>query len=180
MAKVESSAGKQLPKLLGRADAKPAILVDVDDTTLSTYNYEATNDFGYNPAMNAEYIHDHGMTAVFGMPKLLRVGVDQGGIEVLLPHRTAEHRRFGSTQRADTVRDLRRRATRTSTRTTCYTRDKRSGHTADYLTALRQAGRDPGDLLHDRAVQVAAPARTSRARGGYDIVANFGDQFSDL
>src|SRR3954465_11577625 len=43
---VEGKALRKLPKLIKDADASPVLVFDVDDTTLSTYNYEVTHDFG--------------------------------------------------------------------------------------------------------------------------------------
>lgn len=51
--------------------AKPALVFDVDDTTLLTYNYELQEDFGYDPETNDEYIQAQKMSAVFGMPELV-------------------------------------------------------------------------------------------------------------
>jgi hypothetical protein len=35
---------------------KPALVLDVDDTALLTYNYEISEDFGFNPTTNAEFV----------------------------------------------------------------------------------------------------------------------------
>ncbi len=73
-------------------------------------------------------------------------------------------------QPAGTLANLHGRRLRRRSTTTCILKDQRAdAAVADEL----RAG------LHDDAVQVAhAPAH--RVDLGYDIVANFGDQFSDL
>ncbi|MEP7092103.1 MAG: HAD family acid phosphatase, partial [Nocardioidaceae bacterium] len=81
-----------------RADAAPVVHVDVDDTTL-TYRYEATHDFGYDPVVNAAYIHDTGMPKVLGMSRLLRTAASAQARTYYLTGRP-------ETQRADTERDL--------------------------------------------------------------------------
>jgi predicted secreted acid phosphatase len=97
--KIERKTERKLPRLVDKADAAPVIILDVDDTTLSTYNYEATHDFGYDPVENAAYIHDHGMGPVFGMPDLANYASHVGADVYYLTGRP-------ETQRADTTRDL--------------------------------------------------------------------------
>ncbi len=50
-----------------------AIVLDVDDTTLLTWNYEVFGDWAFNPTTNAQFVNDHRFPAVFGM-----VGLDAG------------------------------------------------------------------------------------------------------
>lgn len=50
---------------------KPAIVFDVDDTSLLTYDYQAGRDFGYEKKSNAEYINAQKSIAVFGMPAIV-------------------------------------------------------------------------------------------------------------
>ena len=42
-------------------------MLDVDDTALLTYNYEISEDFGFNPTTNAEFVLAQRFPAVFGM-----------------------------------------------------------------------------------------------------------------
>ncbi len=55
---VESVAADGAQWLQARAgkSAKPAIVFDVDDTTLTTYNYELFSNWDYNPATNAVFV----------------------------------------------------------------------------------------------------------------------------
>jgi len=57
---------------------KKAIVLDVDDTSLSTYNYELETTFVYNPTSNAQYIATKTMPAVFGMNTLAKWAEQQG------------------------------------------------------------------------------------------------------
>src|SRR2546423_5466142 len=53
VADIEARAKRQIkhaPEHPGRDGRKPAIVLDVDDTTLLTYDYEKKNGFAYNAA----------------------------------------------------------------------------------------------------------------------------------
>jgi len=52
--------------------ARKAILLDVDDTSLNTYNYEIYSNFAYSPATNATFVNAAAFPAVFGMPALVQ------------------------------------------------------------------------------------------------------------
>ncbi len=163
VARVERRAAHALPRLVRRAAAAPVLLVDVDDTTLLTYRYEATHDFGFDPAVNAAYIHDTGMPAVFGMPRLLSRAAAHG-VEVYYLTGRAE------TQRADTERDL-----------------AAAGYpdvTSDHLF-MRDRTAPPAYLPCEPTCTTVEYKSLTRAHietldGGQDIVLNLGDQFSDL
>lgn len=75
---VEARAIAKLAHVRRHAAGKPAVVFDVDDTTLLTYNYEAANDFGYNPTVNAEYVLGEKFPAVFGMVVLVDLAKKAG------------------------------------------------------------------------------------------------------
>ncbi len=54
-----------------------AILLDVDDTTLATWNYEVASNWAFNPTTNGEFVTDQKFPAVPGMVDL----VDQAAAE---------------------------------------------------------------------------------------------------
>ena len=56
-----------------------AIVLDVDDTTLVTWNYEIFSNWAYNPATNATFVTDQSFPAVPGMVN----DGEQGGQEGL-------------------------------------------------------------------------------------------------
>jgi phosphoglycolate phosphatase-like HAD superfamily hydrolase len=177
VAKVERRAANRLPKLIKHADAKPAVVVDVDDTSLSTYNYEALNDFGYNPAVNAKYIHETGMKAVFGMPQLLTAAAKRG-VEVYYVTGRPTTDAFGSTQRADTLRDLAAAGYPDVVPGHLFTRNK--PNPPAYLRSCDKPDATPATYCTTVQYKSLTRRHIEHLAGGQDIVANFGDQFSDL
>jgi putative acid phosphatase of HAD superfamily subfamily IIIB len=168
---VEAKAAAALPRLVRGADERPVVVVDVDDTTLLTYRYEATHDFGYDPAVNAAYIHDTGMPAVFGMPRLLRTAVRDGATVYYLTGRP-------ETQRADTERDL-RRAGYPGVRTShVFLRDK--ANPPAYLAHCDRPTATPATSCTTVQYKSSTRRHIERLKGGQEIVLNMGDQFSDL
>jgi HAD superfamily, subfamily IIIB (Acid phosphatase) len=161
--RVERRAYAALPRLIRHADAKPVVLVDVDDTTLLTYRYEATHDFGYDPVVNAAYIHETGMPPVFGMPRLLDTAARRHAQVYYLTGRP-------ETQRADTERDLAQAGypqvrsshlfMRNKTTPPAYLKCEPTCTTVQYKSLTRR--------------------HIEKIAGGQDIVLNMGDQFSDL
>jgi predicted secreted acid phosphatase len=76
---IETKAEKYLAgKAKHDSGEKKAIILDVDDTSLSTYNYELETTFVYNPASNAQYIATKTMPAVFGMNDLAAKATAEG------------------------------------------------------------------------------------------------------
>ncbi len=69
-----------------KAGRAKAILLDVDDTTLNTYNYEIFSNFVYNPTSNAAFVNGAAFPAVFGMPQLVSKAKSRG-LHDLLPDR---------------------------------------------------------------------------------------------
>ena len=46
-------------------------MLDVDDTTLNTYNYEIYSNFVFNGSTNADFVNNAVFPAVPGMPQLV-------------------------------------------------------------------------------------------------------------
>ena len=65
---------------------RKAILLDVDDTSLNTYNYEIYSNFVYNPTTNGAFVNGAAFPAVPGMTRAGLVRPGQG-LRHLLPHR---------------------------------------------------------------------------------------------
>jgi predicted secreted acid phosphatase len=55
-----------------------AIVLDIDDTTLNTYNYEIFSNFVFNPTSNAAFVNAAAFPAVFGMPRLAHKAKAEG------------------------------------------------------------------------------------------------------
>ncbi|WP_375502807.1 HAD family acid phosphatase [uncultured Jatrophihabitans sp.] len=150
-----------------KAKAKKAIVLDVDDTTLNTYNYEIYSNFVYNPAQNAAFVNSAAFPAVFHMVQLVTKAKAEGYTIFFLTGR-GEVQRPGTDTNLTKVgypvvdsqvylKDLTKPiyascyvAVPTSTNPTCTTTQYKS-LTRRYIESL-----------------------------GYDIKANFGDQYSDL
>ena len=142
---------------------KPAVVFDVDDTTLNTYDYEISSQFGYTPATNAAFVNAEAFPAVFGMPALVNWASSSGYTVFYITGRPEAQRgattgnltKVGYTAPSDTTHLFLKQPTPPPYLTcaaapTCTTIEYKSG-TRAYLESQ-----------------------------GYDIVADFGDQFSDL
>lgn len=157
---------------------KKAVLLDVDDTALATWNYEIASNWAYNPTTNAEYVVDQRFPAVPGMVRLVDAAKAHGYSVFFLTGR-------GAAQEAATLGNL--------------TKDG-VGVDAGYPTPTDPDGTGPEDGLYTKPALADYPTYLTTACGtiacttiqyksatrkhieslGYDIVANFGDQYSDL
>jgi predicted secreted acid phosphatase len=86
-----SNYAKQMKQIVADAEAylaqaarhyhgkgKPALVFDIDDTLLNTYDYTLAEQFGYDPATNLVWIDDAAFPAVFHMPQLLSFAAGHG------------------------------------------------------------------------------------------------------
>jgi predicted secreted acid phosphatase len=153
-----------LAKSAHHRHGKPAIVLDVDDTSLLTYNYELEVGFNYTPASNDAYIQNKDMAPVFGMPALTNWAAKQGVTVFWITGRP-------ESQRAASVRNL---------RTAGYTSAADPAHfflknkvATDYLPCS-------APTYTCSTVDYKAGTRAHIEAEGYDIIANFGDQYSDL
>ncbi|MCE4944003.1 HAD family acid phosphatase [Streptomyces noursei] len=146
----------------GNGKTKPAIVLDMDDTTLLTYNYELKVGFNFTPKSQDEYLEHTDMAAVFGMNDLVN-WAHKKGAEVFFVTGRKEAQRDWSVRNLKNVgyavpldpshvylRDKEHPPAYLPCGTTCSTIDFKSG-TRRHIESL-----------------------------GYRIVANFGDQYSDL
>jgi hypothetical protein len=141
--------------------AKKAVVFDVDDTTLNTYNYEIFSNFAYNPTTNADYVNNARFPEVYGMPGLVKYASAHGYTIFFITGRP-------EAQRAGTVTNL-----------------AKVGYPApdaDHLY-LKNAANPPAYLSCGSTcttIQYKSGTRAHIESLGYNIVANFGDQYSDL
>ncbi len=162
VAGIEAKAEAYLRHAVRHAHGKPAIVLDVDDTTLLTYNYEREQGFGYTPASNTEYINTKTMDAVFGMPALVNQAARQG-VTVFFVTGRPESQRTPSTANLATVG---------------YQVSADPGH-----FFLKNSANPPAYLACGATcttIEYKSGTRKHIESLGYDIVANFGDQYSDL
>ncbi len=146
----------------GGGVGKPAVVFDIDDTLLNTYDYEIAEQFGYTPASNLVWIDDAAFPAVFYMPQLVRFAASHGYAVFFITGRP-------QSQAAATIKDL----------TSAGYAAPKPGHlflkqpTAP--TYLHCA--NPSNCT---TIEYKSGTRKHITSLGYDIVADFGDQYSDL
>jgi hypothetical protein len=165
---VKSAAG-YLGDAKASKGAKKAILLDVDDTSLNTYNYEIYSNFAYNPTSNAAFVNGAAFPAVFGMPQLAQKAQAKGYTVFFLTGRP-------ESQRAGTEKNL--------TDVGFPVTPTPVGGNVDnvFLKDVAHSWTtcdETGDKVCS-TIEVKSETRKYIESLGYDIKGNFGDQFSDL
>ena len=210
---VESVAAEGAQWLQARAgkSAKPAIVFDVDDTTLTTYNYELFSNWDYNPGTNAVFVGLTGTTftgnlfpATPGMVALAQKAHDLGyAIFWITGRGDAQHAATIANLVSDTAAGFPDITTVTYSGATLpeidagypmpTALDIGHGGFTDGLFTKPSVGQYPAYLDTPEFCADAIDAGKSCATipykagtrayiesQGYDIVADFGDQYSDL
>ncbi|WP_052434031.1 HAD family acid phosphatase [Streptacidiphilus melanogenes] len=163
---IEAKAEKYLAqKIKHDHSGKRAVVLDVDDTALSTYNYELETTFVYNPASNAQYIATKNFPAVFGMNNLANWARTQGYTVFYITGRP-------ESQRADTVRQLTSQGYPDADDSHLFLKNTTNPPT--YLATCATP------TWTCTTTQYKSGTRAYLASQGWDITANFGDQYSDL
>ncbi|MFK0249648.1 HAD family acid phosphatase [Amycolatopsis azurea] len=154
-----ADAKRYLQRRLDRGVKKPAVVFDVDDTAEVTYGWEVDNDFGFDPVKQQEAI-DKG-TFVANKPVLeLANWAAQRGVEVYFLTGRNEF------QGPQSLKNL-----------------ANEGYPAPAGAFFKPKTTAPDYLscgLTCTTVQYKAGTRKHIASTGATILANFGDQFSDL
>src|SRR6201999_220173 len=141
---------------------KPAVVFDIDDTLLNTYDYTLAEQFGFTSASNLVWVDDAAFPAVFFMPQLVSFAAKHGYSVFYITGRP-------QSQTAATIKDL------TS-----------AGYTAPAAGHLFLKPATPPSYLHCAAAptctttEYKSGTRMHISSLGYTIVADFGDQYSDL
>jgi hypothetical protein len=167
----------------GGKGSKPAIVLDVDDTTLATWNYEIFSNWAYNPTTNRQFVTDQLFPAVPGMVEMVERAAAEGYAIFFLTGRPSD-------QEAATLGNL-----------TSDGKGVDAGYPdptklsngedglftkpaiADYPDYLKEACADELSQSPQKSCTTVHYKSATRAHIeslGYDIVGNFGDQFSDL
>jgi hypothetical protein len=162
-----------------RSRKTKAIVLDVDDTTLATYNYEIASNWAYNPATNAQFVTGQLFPAVPGMVDTVTSAAREGYAIFYLTGRP-------QTQEPDTLGNLTKDGKGVDANYPSPTtlRDGEDGlftkpAVADYPAYLKTAcAADPNGSC--TTIHYKSATRAHIESLGYDIVGNFGDQFSDL
>jgi hypothetical protein len=156
-----------------------AIVLDVDDTTLLTWNYEVASNWAFNPVTNGTFVTEQRFPPVFGMVELVRAAEREGYAIFYLTGRGAaqEQATLGNLTEDGVGVDANypKPTTLRNGEDGLFTKPA----VADYPDYLRAAcAGDPNGAC--TTVHYKSATRAHIESLGYDIVANFGDQFSDL
>jgi len=178
MAGLVSDAEKYLNNPPGSGNGKKfsgtkSILFDIDDTTLNTFSYEIYSNFVFNPTTNAAFVNacltgPCAFPAVPGMVGLEKFAEDHGYTVFFLTGRP-NNPTTGANQLPGTLANL-----------------TAVGYDVDPANVyLKDANATTEPWLAPCAPTCSTTQYKSLTRQhieslGYDIVANFGDQFSDL
>jgi hypothetical protein len=156
-----------------------AILLDVDDTTLATYNYEIASNWAFNPTTNADFVLGQKFPAVPGMVDMAKAAEREGYAIFFLTGR-------GAAQETATLGNLTadgvgvdagypKPTTLRDGEDGLFTKPTLANY-PDYLKAA--CAGDAGGAC--TTIHYKSATRAHIESLGYEIVANFGDQFSDL
>lgn len=152
------------------APAKPAVVFDADDTTLWNYDLEdSVMHFNYDPTVSATWVSGQKFPAVPGMPALAKAVAAAGCTIVGITGRPGD-------QQADTIANLTKDGYVDAAGQPLFT-------TANYYTkaAVAPSYLDCGDDAKCSTIEYKGGTREYlETQKSLDIVANFGDQFSDL
>ncbi|MFC5266122.1 HAD family acid phosphatase [Kribbella qitaiheensis] len=156
-----------------------AILLDVDDTSLATWNYEIFSNWAFNPTTNGTFVTEQRFPAVPGMVDLVKTAEREGYAIFFLTGR-------GAAQEQATLGNLTADGVGIDAgfpKPTGLSNGEDGLFTkpavADYPAYLQKAcANDPNGSC--TTIHYKSATRAHIESLGYDIVANFGDQFSDL
>lgn len=159
-----------------------AIILDVDDTTLATWNYEVASNWAYNAGTNATYVNGELFPPVPGMVNLVTKAAKEGYAIVFITGRpaTQEAVTLGNLTSSDNV------GLDAGYPTPTTLNDGELGlftklAVADYPKYLQIACAD--EIAANSSCTTIHYKSATRAHIeslGYTIVADFGDQYSDL
>lgn len=171
LARIDADAKSYIDKAARKArhkGEKPAVVFDIDDTLLLSLDYEKRYNYTYNSSTWNDYVNRADRPAVFGSPELVRYAASKG-VEVFYNSGLSEAQRAGAVENlkkvgADVNLDaghmfLKDKANPPAYLKDCATPGTWNCTTVQYKSGTRQHIED--DL-------------------GYEIIANFGDQYSDL
>ncbi len=150
-----------------RKGEKPALVFDADDTTLWTYDMEVADmHFSFDPAEQDIWVQGQRFPAVPGMVGFVNDAARMGYAIFGLTGRNAD-------QEKASIANLHKVGYRPFTTTTFYTKwtGKGSSQQPSYIHCV---------VAKCTTVEYKAQTRKHIEKLGYDIVGNYGDQWSDL
>jgi hypothetical protein len=156
-----------------------AIILDVDDTSLATWNYEIASNWAFNPTTNLQFVNEQRFPAVPGMVDMATEAAKNGYAIIFLTGRGAalEAATLGNLTNDGVGVDAGYPAptTLSNGEDGLFTKPAVADY-PDYLKAAC-AGDANGSCT---TIHYKSATRAHIESLGYEIVANFGDQFSDL
>lgn len=156
-----------------------AIVLDVDDTTLATWNYEVFSNWAYNPVTNADYVNNQRFPAVPGMVAMARAAEREGyAIFFLTGRPTSQEPATLGNLTADNIgvdAGYPKPTTLRDGEDGLFTKPDVTAY-PDYLKTACAA--DPDGKC--TTIHYKSATRAHIESLGYDIAGNFGDQYSDL
>ena len=141
---------------------KSAVVFDIDDTLLNTYDYTLAEQFGFTSASNAIWVSAGAFPAVFYMPGLVSFAASHGYAVFFITGRP-------QSQTDATVSNL-----------------TNAGYPTPQAGHLFLKPSTPPSYLHCAnapactTIEYKSGTRAHIASEGYSITADFGDQYSDL
>ena len=147
---------------------KPAVVFDIDDTLLLSLDYEKKTNYTYNSTTWAEYVAKADRPAVFGSPELVQYAKSKG-VEVFYNSGLKE------SQRAAAVENLKKVGADINL-DAAHMFLKDAANPPAYLSACAT----PNNWTCTTVQYKSGTRKHIEQDLGYDIVANFGDQYSDL
>ena len=184
-AREAESAAKDGANWLGARSqvANKAIVLDVDDTTLATWNYEIFSNWAFNPTTNGQFVTDQRFPAVPGMVAMVNQAKSEGYAVFFLTGR-------GAAQEAATLGNLTSDGIGVDAG---YPTPTALPNGEDGLFTKPPVGSYPAYLNTPEfcgpSIAAGVSCPTTRYKSGvrahiesqgFEIVGNFGDQFSDL
>jgi hypothetical protein len=170
--------------LSARSDAvkgEKAIVLDVDDTTLATWNYEIFSNWAFNPTTNATFVLGQLFPAVPGMVQMVNEAAGEGYAVFYLTGRpqTQEDATRGNLTSDGVGVDAGYPAptTLSNGEDGLFTKPAVADY-PDYLKTACAAEIAAGKTC--TTVHYKSATRAHIESLGYEIVGDFGDQFSDL
>jgi HAD superfamily, subfamily IIIB (Acid phosphatase) len=160
-------------------DGTKAIVLDVDDTTLNTWEFELSVNFAFTPAAQQPFVDNQKFVPVPGMVDLVKEAEREGyAIFYLTGRGAAQEKATLGNLTADGVgvdAGYPKPTPLSNGEDGLFTKPA----VADYPGYLKEACKDdPNGSC--TTIHYKSATRAHIESLGYDIVANFGDQFSDL
>jgi predicted secreted acid phosphatase len=164
---------------------RKAIVLDVDDTSLTTWNYEIFSNWAFNSGTNATYVLGQLFPATPGMVAMATAAADEGYAVFFITGRPAS-------QEAATLGNLTSDSIGVDAgypaptelwngEDGLFTKPSTANNYADYPDYLLSACATEISLSKScTTIHYKSATRAHIESLGYDIVANFGDQWSDL